>query len=106
MARLGVVVLGDFNEDAEAPLGRVLRHGAAFTLRDVWHAVSPQARWPGTYGGFKGLRTRSRIDWILVGGALEVRACGKIEEPLGGGWPSDHYPVWALLRPSGGGHRN
>ncbi|RME74644.1 MAG: endonuclease/exonuclease/phosphatase family protein [Planctomycetota bacterium] len=91
------VVCGDFNEDADAKLQRVLTGDRRLGLRDVWREVRPRAHWPGTYGGFEGLRTRKRIDWILVGGAARVLGCGKFEQKVAGRWPSDHYPVWADL---------
>jgi hypothetical protein len=39
-----------------------------------------------------------RIDWILVGGPVEVPSISTIVHSVGGRYPSDHYPVLATLR--------
>lgn len=91
-----VVVAGDFNTDAGTDPYDVLTQGDRITLADAWAEAKPRG-WGGTYNGFKGLRTKKRIDWILVGGPVRVVAAGKFEEQVDGRWPSDHYPVYADL---------
>lgn len=88
-----VLVTGDFNDDAggSAVYDRLM--AADLGLRDAWVEASPQDRSPGTYGGFRGLTTRSRIDWMLVGGRIQVLNAAKIAEQVDDRWPSDHYPV-------------
>ena len=67
-------------------------------MRDVWKEAKPSDRSPGTYSGWRGLRTRQRIDWILVGGAIEVPSASTVIYHSEGRYPSDHYPVLATLR--------
>jgi len=90
---VSVIVTGDFNADAEGsdPYDTMTGLG----LRDAWVEARPQDPSPGTYNGFRGMRTRSRIDWILVGGPTRVLQAAKIDEPIDGRYPSDHYPVLA-----------
>jgi endonuclease/exonuclease/phosphatase family metal-dependent hydrolase len=97
LSKLALVVAGDFNDDAGTDLQRVLTGAEELGLVDAWEAGSPTSRWPGTFNGFKGLKTRQRIDWILAAGAVRVGRCGKIDEKVQDRWPSDHYPVWADL---------
>lgn len=93
--RLPVVVTGDFNADEDSPPYAALVEGEEYRLRDAWKEASPDVRWPGTYHGFRGMTTRSRIDWILIGGPAAVLQAGKHEWQQDGRYPSDHYPVFA-----------
>ncbi len=92
-----VLVGGDFNEPASSPAQDLLTQDPLLALRDVWEEAKPVDPRPGTYGGFNGMRTKQRIDWLLVGGMIRVLACDKLEEPIEGRYPSDHYPVIADL---------
>ena len=40
---------------------------------------------------------RGRIDWILVGGPVEVRSVETVVHHAEGRYPSDHYPVMARV---------
>ena len=44
-----------------------------------------------------------RIDWILVGGSLEVPTVSTVVHSSEGRYPSDHYPVLARVRVTGNG---
>ena len=100
-----VLLMGDFNAPADpgSPPYRILaqegwRDGVA--LRDAWHAASAaeRARPAGTFHGFTGTPGRDRIDWILAGAALPAADAGIARFRQGDRWPSDHFPVWAVLR--------
>ncbi|RMG09575.1 MAG: endonuclease/exonuclease/phosphatase family protein [Planctomycetota bacterium] len=96
--RFAVILTGDFNEDAaESSPHDELTGGNELRLTDAWEAAPPSGKRPGTYNGFRGLQTRSRIDWILVGGPVRVFRADKIDQEIDGRWPSDHYPVIADL---------
>lgn len=89
-----VVLTGDFNTTAGSPVHAKL----ARTLHDAWvHAASRSG--PGkTFHNFTGNPDR-RIDWILVRGftARDVRT---VTTHQGTRYPSDHFPVVAVLVPT------
>ena len=95
--QIGVMVTGDFNSGEGTDPYKVLTGDDTLRLRDVWTEARPADAHPGTFGGFKGLKTRDRIDWILVGGNIRVARAGKLDKEVDGRWPSDHYPVFAEL---------
>jgi endonuclease/exonuclease/phosphatase family metal-dependent hydrolase len=92
-----VVVMGDLNtpEDS-APLATLLE--SPLQLRDSYRELVPQ-RDPteATYHAFAGHRTGSRIDFILFGGGLRVRKASIVRTQYGDRYPSDHFPVTAVL---------
>ncbi len=95
---LAVLVAGDFNDDAGGSRTfSVLTEGSQVGLRDAWAEAKPSDPRPGTFCGFRGLRTTSRIDWLLVAGPVRVLQAAKVDEQVDGRWPSDHYPVIADL---------
>lgn len=96
-AKLGVVVTGDFNCGADDEPRGVLAQSQELPLRDAFVEARPSDPSPGTFNGFRGMRTQDRIDWILVGGQARVLAYDKIDEQVDGRWPSDHYPIFADL---------
>lgn len=98
-SKVAVIVCGDFNSGAdEEPRAVLTGEGDDdVLLRDAWTEAAPNDPSPGTYGDFRGLRTKQRIDWILIGGPMRAVAAAKIDEQVDGRWPSDHYPVIADL---------
>ncbi len=92
-----VVVLGDFNNDAEfSDTWRVLTgHG----LRDTWVEADATDGPRATYGDFgpPSPDLTERVDWILVGGPVAVRRAETVVRNDEGRFPSDHYPVTAAL---------
>lgn len=93
--RLPVVVAGDFNAEADGPVRQTLADSGDLRLRDAWEEGETPRGWAGTYHGFEGRGSNKRMDWLLVGGPVRVRAAGKYEEEIDGRYPSDHYPVHA-----------
>lgn len=96
-AQVGVMIAGDFNAGEGSGPYKTLTDDAKLRMRDVWTEARPSDAHPGTFCGFRGLKTRERIDWILVGGNVRVARSGKLDQDMGGRWPSDHYPVFAEL---------
>jgi endonuclease/exonuclease/phosphatase family metal-dependent hydrolase len=93
-----VVVLGDFNADADSPPHRVLTGGAA-ALADAWACAGDEEQSiPGTFHGFTGRPERGRIDWILSSPRLPCRTAGIDRSARSGHFPSDHFAVWAVFR--------
>jgi endonuclease/exonuclease/phosphatase family metal-dependent hydrolase len=92
-----VIVLGDFNSSAEeSPVWRDL---TGDFLRDAWTTAEEHRGPPATMGGFGPPRPgdTARIDWILVGGPIQVQSVETILYNEGGRYPSDHFPVAARV---------
>jgi endonuclease/exonuclease/phosphatase family metal-dependent hydrolase len=96
-ANSAVVVLGDFNSSAgESPVWHDL---TGDSLRDAWTAAKEHRGPPATMGGFGPPRPgdTARIDWILVGGPIQVQSAETILFNEAGRYPSDHFPVAARI---------
>ena len=92
-----VVLLGDFNSSAEeSPVWSDL---TGELLRDAWTHAETRRGPPATMGGFGPPRVgdKERIDWILVGGPIDVRSAETILFNEAGRYPSDHFPVAARV---------
>jgi endonuclease/exonuclease/phosphatase family metal-dependent hydrolase len=89
---VAVVVIGDFNT---GPTGR--EHAVLTAeLQDAW-TTAPTRKGPAeTFHGFTGKPDR-RIDWIFCRD-LQARHVQTITTHDAGRYPSDHFPVFALLR--------
>ena len=109
-----VVLVGDFNAyekswpvrhllGDEVLLGDVALPPPAFPLRDAWREANPDAPDGRTWHNWGQKTNDWRIDYILFGGALDpVSATVDRERSAPGGrYPSDHYPVSAILRQEG-----
>ncbi|CAD5140117.1 Metal-dependent hydrolase, endonuclease/exonuclease/phosphatase family [Microbacterium sp. Nx66] len=91
-----VVLVGDFNAPAGTAPWRALE--ADDVLRDSWTAaVSRRTPAWRTFAGYRSPRRGRRIDGILTFPALPVRRAGINARQYGGGWPSDHLAVQALI---------
>ncbi|HYE20473.1 MAG TPA: endonuclease/exonuclease/phosphatase family protein [Tepidisphaeraceae bacterium] len=100
------VVTGDFNAgEASEPYKAVVTDsktpapGEKVKITDTFRAAHPD-RGPieGTFNGFKGTKDGARIDWILHTPGLTTVGAGIDRVEREGRTPSDHFPVWALLR--------
>ena len=96
-AGTAVIVTGDFNNSAED--SETWRVATARGLRDAWVAADEQRGPTATYGDFNapGDELTERVDWILVGGEVDVRWVETVLYNDDGRYPSDHYPVAARL---------
>lgn len=95
---LPVILTGDFNAPADATaVGpyRVLTGGGR--LVDSYRALYPPGPEEGTFNGFRGESTGARIDWILTSADWSVRKAAIVRSERRGRYPSDHYPVTAVL---------
>ncbi|NKZ37569.1 endonuclease/exonuclease/phosphatase family protein [Oleiagrimonas citrea] len=86
-----VVLTGDFNSAASSALHARL----ARALDDAWMHAKRRTGPAGTFHGFTG-RPARRIDWILTRGFTprEVHTVTTHEKTA---YPSDHFPVVAIL---------
>ena len=92
-----VIVMGDFNAIAQE--SDVWRELTAEGLDDAW-VVAGERHGPAlTMSGFGPPREgeTGRIDWVLVGGPIDVRSVETVLHNDSGRYPSDHYPVVARL---------
>ena len=92
-----VVVTGDFNAPAED--SDTWRTATAHELADAW-ILATERRGPAfTLSSFGPPRDWGvgRIDWILVGGPVDVQFVETVVYNDEGRYPSDHYPVVARL---------
>lgn len=106
-----VLLMGDFNAapDSET-VRRVLSGGNQgmqdlrpggfvhrFAFVDVFAAMHPGATGDGTYNGFAGRREGPRIDYLFATPELVPREARIVHDHEGGRYPSDHFPVMAVL---------
>lgn len=93
-----VVLMGDFN--AIAGSSETWEVATSQGLRDAWHVAEARQGPAVTSNGFQAPPDdwEGRIDWILVGGPIDVTSISTIVHSVGGRYPSDHYPVLATLR--------
>jgi len=93
-----VVLMGDFN--AIAGSSETWEVATSQGLRDAWRVASIRNGPAVTSNGFQAPPNdwEGRIDWILVGGPVEVETISTVIHSVGGRYPSDHYPVLATLR--------
>ena len=94
-----VLVTGDFNALAGSPEMRVLLEDGPDgpLLRDTLPAARPAAE-GGTFHAFRGTTDRGPIDFVLADDAWEVTAARIVRDERDGRYPSDHFPVSAVVR--------
>jgi endonuclease/exonuclease/phosphatase family metal-dependent hydrolase len=91
-----VIVMGDFNSGEDQPPVRYLLE--TLSLTDTFGSVVRESTGVGTYHAFEGRTDGARIDHILVTPDWAVQSAGIDRSQEGGRYPSDHFPVVALLR--------
>lgn len=91
-----VLVMGDFNAgEDQPPLQHLL---TSVPLTDTFRALYPTATQVGTYHAFTGRTEGPKIDHILVSGDWRWESAGIDRRNDAGRYPSDHYPVYAVVR--------
>jgi endonuclease/exonuclease/phosphatase family metal-dependent hydrolase len=94
-----VILMGDFNAGADNAAFRALAaRDAPVPLRDTFRAVHPDAGDVGTFHAFGGGRDGDRIDAILASPDWSILDAAIVRVHDAGRYPSDHYPVTAVLR--------
>jgi len=88
----GWIVMGDFNVGIDSP--------ALAALAEAGLRCALPADAGGTFHGWSGATDRQRIDHIFIDDAWEVVDSGVVLDRPGGVLPSDHWPVFADLRPT------
>lgn len=100
---LPAIVLGDFNAGEDNPartlfLDTALAPGQVHFV-DTYRVMHQRSNGEGTFNGFRGEVTGERIDAILVTPSWRVRSADILHTERNGRYPSDHFPVTALLEP-------
>ena len=96
-----VLVTGDFNADAGSDPYKELTRASVLT--DTFRAANTGVvKGDGTRHAFRGGRGGPRIDWILASSGDFRTIDADINHTRSGiMFPSDHFPVTAVLRPTG-----
>jgi endonuclease/exonuclease/phosphatase family metal-dependent hydrolase len=98
-----VILMGDFNAGEDNPAFVALLatssepQARALRLYDTFRAVHPAARETGTFHAFRGDRNGAKIDAILVSPEWKALDAAVVLTSENGLYPSDHFPVTALL---------
>ncbi|MHC4209239.1 MAG: endonuclease/exonuclease/phosphatase family protein [Planctomycetota bacterium] len=90
-----VIVTGDFNAGEANP---AIRHLKEAGLVDTFRILHPDVEPVGTFHGFKGGRAGEKIDGVWVTPDWEIIQAAIDRTENGGRYPSDHFPVMAVLR--------
>ena len=90
---LPVILVGDFNDvPGSAPYQTLTS-----SLRDVWPDMHAHDAGAGTWHGFSGKAQKGRLDWILASPDVVTREARILRTSYHGRYPSDHFPVTAIL---------
>ena len=87
------IIMGDLNVAEDSPAFEVfLREG----YRSAFSTLHPDSTL-GTFNGFRDPTGGRRIDHILLGPDFEVLEAQILTDRRNGVWPSDHFPVKAMV---------
>jgi endonuclease/exonuclease/phosphatase family metal-dependent hydrolase len=94
------LLMGDFNAGESSPPLAYLEAGetSPVHLVDTFRVLYPDETSVGTYHGFRGGTSGTKIDYILVPAGVQTLAADIVQEKLDGRYPSDHFPVTATIR--------
>jgi len=91
------IVMGDFNSGERNPAVATMREGG--TLVDTFRVKHPDASPVGTFTGFKyGQVSGEKVDYIFATADWEVVEAAIVRTERNQRYPSDHFPVTAVLR--------
>lgn len=115
-----LILTGDFNAGEKNPVVRYLKGEISAVpakqgpcavvpaLVDTFRVLYPDVKVVGTFNGFAGKREGEKIDYILASPKWTVAEAAIVYDNTDGRYPSDHFPVTAVLRlhsPAGAGSR-
>lgn len=90
-----VIVTGDFNADKHSAAYQLLTEDAG--LADAYRLAHPGDAADATFHGFGQSPTLLPIDWILISDHFRVVDAAVDRSRAGNLFPSDHYPITAVL---------
>jgi endonuclease/exonuclease/phosphatase family metal-dependent hydrolase len=88
------VLTGDFNSPAGGEVFQLFERD----MKDAWSAAPFRFGPEGTFNSFGAARNATRIDWIFLRGGVKPLQVHTSTLSMEGRYPSDHYPVFAVLR--------
>jgi endonuclease/exonuclease/phosphatase family metal-dependent hydrolase len=95
---LPIVLTGDFNCGEDSPPWKAAA-GDGVMVDSFRAAFSQRQESEGTFHGFRGVPGTERIDWILYSAErFQTVSAGIDRTSRDGRFPSDHFPVTAVLR--------
>jgi endonuclease/exonuclease/phosphatase family metal-dependent hydrolase len=96
---LPCIITGDFNDEPGSAAHEELLAGSGVTLIDVYRASNPNVSGEeGTRHEFSGRTNGPRIDWIVTSRELQPIESAIVHTNRNGKYPSDHFPVTAVLK--------
>lgn len=92
------IFMGDLNATEDNPAITALK---AAGLADAWRLLHPDTKPQdaGTFHDFTGEPAGPRIDYIFSPKAWKPLEASIVRTPTADGWPSDHFPVTAIITP-------
>jgi endonuclease/exonuclease/phosphatase family metal-dependent hydrolase len=99
LASRPVFFMGDLNAGEDNPAISTLKSAG---FRDTWRALHPDmpAADASTFHNFTGSSQGSKIDYIFAPATWSASSAEIIRTPVSpAGWPSDHFPVTAVVSP-------
>lgn len=92
---LPIVVTGDFNSgENNQAIKNVLQSG----FLDSYRAINSKNENEGTFNSFNGEMNGEKIDFIFISKEITVKNADIVRDSYNGKFPSDHFPVTAVLR--------
>jgi len=92
--KLPVLLTGDFNTGEEEETISIIKESGLIDSYRILHVKSANE---GTFNDFKGTDTGDKIDYIFISNDLKCKNAGIIKTSRKGIYPSDHFPVIAVL---------
>ncbi len=105
-----VILTGDFNAAEDNPAVLYLKglselagpdgtqSKSPVPLVDSFRVAHPNEQVVGTFHGFEGGAGGGKIDYIFIQPGAEVKAAQILRDNKDGRYPSDHFPVLAVVR--------
>ncbi len=91
---LPIILTGDFNTDeTEETISVIKKNG----LMDSYYLVNKKTTTDGTFNSFLGEDTGNKIDYIFINDKFKVVKSVIDKTNVNGKYPSDHFPVKAVL---------
>ncbi len=108
---LPCILTGDFNVGESNPVIAYLTGQSGLDnspinphpLADSFRRVRPDEQNVCSFNQFKGVLDGDKIDYILISPEIRASASEIVRTSYNGRFPSDHFPVTAILRPTQAG---